>query len=700
MPQGALVSDRGLLSSEEEAGTSPADRRFRPDVEGLRAVAILLVVLYHGGVPGLTGGYVGVDVFFVISGFVITGLLLRERKGTGRTSLLDFYARRCRRILPAATLVILITVLFSYVVLGVVNGNNVADDGRWAAAFLANFHFAALGTNYFSASLPPSPLQSYWSLSVEEQFYIVYPTLFLLVAGVRGRVSLRARMLVVLGIAIVASYWLSVAQTPLNPIGAYFSPFTRAWELALGALVAVGTPWLKHVPGRVASAVSWAGLVAILVAAFAFNAQTAYPGSLVALPVVGAAMIIAGGAAIPRWGAESLLRLHPFQWLGRRSYSLYLWHWPVLVIAAERVGRTSLPLRDNLLLIAVALVLSAASYAVVENPIRHWRAPSIRSVSMGAGLVIATVGVLSLAIAGETAAPGSYPVTPAANAQLVASQVAAATQITSIPNSIEPPLAKAAADVGRLFNGFSCVANYSQSTVPICVLGDPHGSHLMVVYGDSHALMWLPALDSIAQRSHWKLVMLGKPACPAELLAVTNPPGWRGDNSEFLACTQWHQWVVRWINEHNPNLLIVIQRNLYHAPSPTSSAPQLISAGQWQHGLEALLAAVRSPQIKKEVLGTTPVGSELSPTCLSAHSQDVQTCSLPTDRAVTASYDHAGRLAAADAGAAYIDPIPWFCSATCTAVVGKYVVYVDSQHITATYAQYLQTVLGHALNLG
>src|ERR1019366_5956952 len=146
--QGTPVVDERLLASGDEAGTAPGDRRFRPDVEGLRAVAFLLVVLYHANVPRLTGGYVGVDVFFVISGFVITGLLLRERKGTGRTSILDFYARRCRRILPTATVVILVTVVFSYVVLGVVSGNSTADDGRWAAAFLANFHFEALGTNY------------------------------------------------------------------------------------------------------------------------------------------------------------------------------------------------------------------------------------------------------------------------------------------------------------------------------------------------------------------------------------------------------------------------------------------------------------------------------------------------------------------------------------------------------------------------
>ena len=186
----------------DEAGTAPGDRRFRPDIQGLRAVAVLLVVLYHAGLHGLSGGYVGVDVFFVISGFVITGLLLRERGTSGRTSLIGFYGRRSRRIIPAATLVIIVTVMMTYSRVGVVFGNQTATDARWTAVFLANFHFASIGTNYLTAQLPPSPLQNFWSLAVEEQFYLVYPTLFLLVAGIRTRVSVQTRLFVCLVIVI------------------------------------------------------------------------------------------------------------------------------------------------------------------------------------------------------------------------------------------------------------------------------------------------------------------------------------------------------------------------------------------------------------------------------------------------------------------------------------------------------------------
>jgi peptidoglycan/LPS O-acetylase OafA/YrhL len=182
--------------STDESGTAPGDRRFRPDIEGLRAVAVLLVVFYHAGFNGLRGGYVGVDVFFVISGFVITGVLLRERQTSSRTSLLHFYGRRARRIIPAATVVIVVTVIATYAALGVVFGNQTAVDARWTAVFLANFHFASEGTNYLTAQLPPSPLLNFWSLAVEEQFYLFYPAFFLVIAGLRTRWSLQVRLAV------------------------------------------------------------------------------------------------------------------------------------------------------------------------------------------------------------------------------------------------------------------------------------------------------------------------------------------------------------------------------------------------------------------------------------------------------------------------------------------------------------------------
>jgi peptidoglycan/LPS O-acetylase OafA/YrhL len=394
-------SRRRFLPSGLEAGTAPDDRKFRPDVEGLRAVAVLLVVLYHAGIRPFTGGYVGVDVFFVISGFVITGLLLRERAVTGRTSVLSFYARRCRRILPAAALVVVATLWATYHWLGFIRGEQVVADARAAALFVANFHFISLQTNYLTAQRPPSPLQNLWSLSVEEQFYLVYPTFFILLgalATASRRIAFRTVLAVGLSLVIAASLAWSIHQTATNATAAYFSPLTHAWELALGALVAVGTAVLASLPKPVAAALTWGGVAAILVAATAYSDATSYPGIAVALPVVGTACVIAGGTPIPRFGAEFVLRQRVMQWFGKLSYSLYLWHWPLLAIAAEHAGH-ELSTASALGWVVVAVALSVVTYTLVENPIRRGRRLSRRplaSIALGGLLTAAVLSVTTL----------------------------------------------------------------------------------------------------------------------------------------------------------------------------------------------------------------------------------------------------------------------------------------------------------------
>ena len=343
------------------------------------------------------GGYVGVDVFFVISGFVITGVLLRERSSTGSTSIATFYARRVRRILPAATLVIVAAVIASFPLLGPVDGAQTATDARWASVFLINVHFAAAGTNYLASQLPPSLLQNYWSLAVEEQFYLIYPTIFLIVAGLSMRHSLRRRLAMVLGAAIVISFTASVIQTSSNATAAYFSPLPRVWELALGGLVATATVGLRRVPSPVAAVLSWSGIGLILLAAVAFSSSTAYPGWAVAVPVVGAALVIASGVAQPKFGAESVLRLRLFQWIGLISYSLYLWHWPILTLATEHSGLEQLPVWRALGWELLAVGLAVATYRLVENPVRQSRyLIGRRRVSLVLGVCLI---VLSLTLA-------------------------------------------------------------------------------------------------------------------------------------------------------------------------------------------------------------------------------------------------------------------------------------------------------------
>jgi len=379
------------LASGDEAGTAPEDRRFRPDVEGLRAVAVLIVVLFHVFVTAksraFSGGYVGVNVFFVISGFVITGLLLRECNATGRIGLVAFYARRARRIIPAMALVIIVSLVVERILIGASATSLVASDAKWSSVFLANIHFTKVYPT-FLVHRPDTPLQNYWSLAVEEQFYLVYPAIILMVAvGIR-RGPLRLKMGIVLCAIIVVSFAWFIASTSFAALA--YSPLALAWELGLGALVAVCTVQLKKLSPTVAAVMTWVGLGGILVAALVFTLTSPYPWLVAGLPVLSTVLVIAGGTAAPRRGAESLLRLAPFKWLGRWSYSYYLWHWPILIFAVQHWGHPSVI--RNLALACFALGISAISYFYVENPIRHSKLFSQSSkASILAGAILITV---------------------------------------------------------------------------------------------------------------------------------------------------------------------------------------------------------------------------------------------------------------------------------------------------------------------
>jgi peptidoglycan/LPS O-acetylase OafA/YrhL len=385
--------DAELLDGEESVSTN---RSFRSDVQGLRALAVTLVVLYHVGVPEVRGGFVGVDVFFVISGYVITALLLRERAKYGHTSLRDFYARRARRILPAATLVIVGTTIASFYYLGFIAGNQEASDASAAALFVSNFHFMHLGTDYASAQVPPSPLQNFWSLAVEEQFYFVYPAVFIICAKIVRRVRFDLKLITILALITIASFTWSIIQTRSNPAAAYFSPFTRAWELAVGGLVAtVPSRLLGRNRECLSAFVTWFGMGGILYSAARFDDGTSFPGFAAAVPVIGTALVICAGTLMPRFGVGPFLSLRPVQWLGAISYGLYLVHWPILSISGERTS-SKLSIGYALVLAALAVVICVVIYLVVERPIRHWRFLSARPV-VSLALIPLCIGI-SLAI--------------------------------------------------------------------------------------------------------------------------------------------------------------------------------------------------------------------------------------------------------------------------------------------------------------
>jgi len=662
-------------------------RRFRPDIEGLRAVAVVLVVLGHSGLA-LTGGYVGVDVFFVISGFLITRQLAEELARRDRISFTRFYARRARRILPAATVVIVATLLASAKWLSPLRMPGVTGDGIFSAFSGINWRLAVQGTNYFNANAPPSPFQHYWSLGVEEQFYLLWPLLLLVAALLIGRRIGRTKATVWTLLAVlVGSLYLCATLTTTSVPWAYFGSHTRAWELAMGALLAITVSTWTRMPPALACQMSWLGLLMITVAAWQYTGATLYPGLAALLPVVGAGFVIAGGC--PGWarGAELILRRRPMQFGGRMSYSWYLWHWPVLVIAPAALGH-DLSAAQRLLAISASLGLAVVTFYTVEQPIRARSsliARPVRGLSMGGGLIAASIAA-AVIIGSTVIIPVGRPASASAaksagSSTEIARLVAAAATVKALP-ATSPALRDAPAD------GFhrTCLAPYADRTVKICrVFGDPNGTKTVVLLGDSHANQWLPAVDAFAKKAQWRLLEMAKAACPPGVYPSYVSLYFHRIYSE---CNAWRSSAFSEIKRIRPSVVIISSQM-----RPISVDPA---------GMVQTIRTIQSAGAHVLYLADTPYPNRLIPDCLAQHATDIRACGAPRHSPLTRLDGMVQRRleipAARTAGATVIDPTPWFCTdQVCPAVIDNKIVYRDNDHITATYATWLAPQLGEAL---
>jgi peptidoglycan/LPS O-acetylase OafA/YrhL len=677
------------------AAASPdRNRAFRPDIEGLRAIAVILVLLDHAGLAQVSGGYVGVDVFFVLSGFLITGLLLKETRETGSISIRSFYARRARRLLPAATLVLLVTVLLSYELFGQLRANRVAEDARWAALFASNFRSIQQGTDYLGAQQEPSPLQHFWSLAVEEQFYFVWPLLILLLASVAKGVPMRLKLGVALTLIIGASFAYSVHLTSVDRTTAYFSPLPRASELAAGALLAVVSPWLLRVPRMAGIVASWAGVAVILWSAVTFDAHTVFPGAAMAVPVVGALLAVAGGSIAPGGGAEVVLARSPMQWTGQMSYGIYLWHWPVILLAAGYAGR-ELSVRENLLLYVPAIAVAAITFSVIEDPIRSAKSlrqrPELVSVGLGVALVAASFGTVSAMmganqLAGEKTDAQIAIEVPSTEGVLRA--VSAGADVTDWPEQPQRIVNEAYSD--------ECDVTRRDTTSSLCEFGNLDADRTVVMFGDSHGTMWIPALDRIGKEHDWKVIQLTKPGCVAPDLQIwSNSLG-----REYAECDQWRDWAVSQIADIEPDVLLVTSagKGIYLADGGEPTQDGLDDA--WRAGLRSTLEAVSPHAGRVVVIGDMAYPTQPGIDCLTENAGNVSACNTPVEQAVLADHNRAEQETAEAHGAEYIDIIPWFCTQeTCPAVIGDLTVHRDAMHINENYAVYLSLALAEATKL-
>ena len=537
-------------------------RKFRRDIEGLRAVAILLVVLYHAGVSQLPGGFVGVDVFFVISGYLITLHLVQEAEQDGRIRFARFYARRARRLLPLGALVLILTVGASWFLTSNLDTNQVAEDAVWTALFAINFRLAASGVDY-QANQDPSPLQHYWSLAVEEQFYLLWPAILaiLLFAAFKLRASGRVSLSVVgFGIAVLfaASLWFSIVKTQTQAVSAFFLPTTRAWELALGGLVAVSAGWLARRRAIQNGVMAALGLAMIGVAAALFTEEAPFPGSWALVPAVGSAMVIAGGLGAAHAVERGILGLGPMQLIGRLSYGWYLWHWPILVLAAV-VWEKQPTLEQGLVLAAISLWLAACSYIAVENPFRTMPVVAGRprnGLFVGLSCVGLSLVVAVAALYATTTTRGSGTAAEVSGVALIPAVVGAARGGGEVPGNLKPTLDGADKDIPSLHTpgGDACHAGLLSAELGgDCVVGGTDaGTKTVIVTGDSHAFQWLPTLEVIAKEQNWRLINLTKSACPLYTFTLVNAQLER----DYQECYDWRDRVFERIVAEQPDMVV------------------------------------------------------------------------------------------------------------------------------------------------
>jgi peptidoglycan/LPS O-acetylase OafA/YrhL len=714
----------GLEGPTEEASPSRrAQRRvsrsgFRPDIEGLRAVAVVAVVLYHAGMPGTGGGFIGVDVFFVISGFLITGLLWREVTTTNTVRLGRFYGARARRLLPAAATVAIATAIGAAIVLPPLQARSVFADGIASALYVGNYRFAIQGTDYLASDRAPSPYQHYWSLGVEEQFYLVWPVLIIatawLVRRFRKDTTPGARpalpFAVVLGVVGLASLAGAVLWTHASPPWAFFSLPTRAWELAVGGLVALSIEMWRRLPLLPAAVVGWGGLALIALTCTQLGPSTPYPGTAALLPVLGTALVIGGGSATGALGAGRLLCHPAMRAVGRVSYSWYLWHWPVLLLMPPLLGEPAgLPARLAATLVSAGL--ATITMHLVENPGRF--AAALRQ-SAGASLAVAGAASAVAACAcvllltavpapvGHGAAAPKATVVAAPDPQALGPQqaqdvavregfaqvraaVAAGASIRAVPSNLDPSLASAPADKAPVFaNG--CVRSWRDVGQDECATGDTASPTTVALIGDSHAAMWNPAFEQVAEQRHWRLETLAKVTCPLQDLHIVSPYLGRG----YDECEQWRGQVKARVRAEHPRLVVVSMSRRYGGDFGFVSYDPA-----WIDTLADTVTQLRGTGSTVLVLGPVPDPHSSVPTCLSAHLDDATACAPARSDAIDAGGVAAERAATVRGGGHYADVSDLFCTPDrCPVIVGNTLVFRDDNHVTTEYAELLAPVIG------
>ena len=593
-------------------------------IQALRAVAATLVVLFHAKLA--PGGFIGVDIFYVISGYLITGIIIKEITLSGAFNYRNFFLRRAKRLLPASISVLILTAFGAWLFLPPTIRSSLGQDIFAASIYISNYLFAWWQNDYQNLNATPSPVIHYWSLAVEEQFYLLWPLIIFTLWKIgRQRLVFRG----VLGITIL-SFLFSLFLTNAAPIWAFYSLPTRAWELGVGALLLFIPKGLLEKKSVSRTLIVWVSAITLLYGVIRFSDNTPFPGTAALYPVLATALLI---AFIHSWPPilNDFSRLRFVQWLGEISYPFYLWHWPLLVIPSTRFGRP-LTLLERFLLIALTALAADLTHRFIEKPFSRRKLSNRQTTKFALAATLSGV--------------------------MVASAILLTTKDDiSLPNGRSVSIA-AVMQKPKIYDD-GCHANYGNKNSPECLYGDVNSKRKIVLYGDSHAAQWFPALEKIAIDEGFALISLTKSACPAVEVDRVNSGAFK--NSD---CNAWRENSIKRIKELKPEAVIMSGFQHFAFPKRYSSRD-----AWWFEGQRSLYAKVLNSSPNLIYISDTPKPQRDIPSCLATAKGDECDANEKSDPRV------AGGFIA-------LDPTPWLCTDSCPAIVDGIVAYRDASHIS------------------
>ena len=651
-----------------------ADERlpgFRPDIEGLRGLAILIVVLFHCGVPGVFGGFVGVDVFFVLSGFLITGLLVAEVQKTSELSLVQFYARRVRRLLPASALSLVVTLLIGAMILAPRELDVAGHASRAAALYISNMFFDRNAGDYFAPDVKLNPILHTWSLAVEEQFYLFWPLLLSL--SLVWWKSIRA-LVIGLFLLTVFSLGIGVWFTAKGGTFAFYELPARAWEFGMGGLAVLLPRGAMKIPSGWWLVSGWLGIIAILSSSHFIAGETGFPGWIAMIPVMGTALALVAGSELPNRGVSIMLSSASLQALGRISYSWYLWHWPFLVFSAALVPNITVVGKS--IAAAASLGIAGLSYYFIEHPIRfhpYLLKRPVTSLCLAGAVTLCSLGAALLAM-------------------WFASHLEKEPRMQAI--------AAAIGDITRLPRN-ECISSLQSPEVNVCEVGDTSSGINIVLFGDSHAIQWFNPLERIAESNGWKLTTMVKSACPSfDIKPLGQSAG------SLAACASWRAEALRRIIALRPTIVFIANSTSYLGntttyPKDGSAPPMTFALDNLQDGTRRTLQALTGFRVV--LMRDTPYFSYDVPTCLARSVRHAWypggSCEAERSIVLNAAVFQSEQAGARGlSNVHFIDVTDRICQQEiCRPVQRNGLVYRDHHHLTGAFADSLTVVLNRQL---